>query len=156
MARFEGGVFLIGRFGIKAGAEFVTDFSKQITNALIGLINSEIIQRINRALEFTVSFGPFGSIDIDPHDIPDIPTLARGARNFRGGLAVVGELGPELVALPRGSDVFSNANSAAMLGSSLATLNTSRAERPIIIRIGEREFTDFFKESESRLRTEGR
>ena len=36
-----------------------------------------------------------------------------GVRNFRGGLAVVGEAGPELVSLPRGSNVYSNSELAA-------------------------------------------
>jgi phage-related protein len=34
-----------------------------------------------------------------------LPGLAAGTRNFRGGIALVGERGPELVNLPRGSDV---------------------------------------------------
>lgn len=37
-----------------------------------------------------------------------IPGFATGVQNFRGGLAVVGEEGPELVNLPRGSDVIPN------------------------------------------------
>lgn len=52
--------------------------------------------------------------DIFKGDIGDValgfgpPHGATGFRNFRGGLAVVGEDGPELVNLPRGSDVFTN------------------------------------------------
>lgn len=45
-----------------------------------------------------------------------IPTFATGVRNFGGGLAVVGEEGPELVNLPKGSDVFNNSESRAMMG----------------------------------------
>jgi hypothetical protein len=45
-----------------------------------------------------------------------IPGFADGVRNFSGGLAVVGERGPELVNLPAGSDVFSNQESRAMSG----------------------------------------
>lgn len=37
-----------------------------------------------------------------------LPGFAAGISNFAGGLAVVGERGPETVALPRGSSVFSN------------------------------------------------
>jgi hypothetical protein len=37
-----------------------------------------------------------------------IPGFATGVENFSGGLAVVGERGPELVNLPRGSDVIPN------------------------------------------------
>lgn len=39
---------------------------------------------------------------------------ATGTRNFAGGLSWVGEQGPELVSLPRGTDVFSNGESMAM------------------------------------------
>ena len=37
-----------------------------------------------------------------------IPAFATGVNNFSGGTALVGELGPELVNLPRGSDVIPN------------------------------------------------
>lgn len=41
---------------------------------------------------------------------------ARGTRNWRGGLSWVGEEGPEIVNLPRGSQVLSNQESMAMMG----------------------------------------
>lgn len=43
-------------------------------------------------------------------DLPDLklPGFAEGVTNFRGGLAIVGERGPEVVRLPRGSDVIPN------------------------------------------------
>lgn len=44
-----------------------------------------------------------------------IPGFAKGVTNFQGGLAVVGEDGPELVNLPKGSDVFSHGKSKAMV-----------------------------------------
>jgi hypothetical protein len=46
-----------------------------------------------------------------------IPGFASGVQNFKGGLAVVGERGPELVSLPRGSSVHSNSDSEKMLGA---------------------------------------
>lgn len=57
-----------------------------------------------------------------PGPIPDftIPGFARGVRNFEGGLAMVGERGPELVNLPPGSDVFSNRQSRRMIRDSVA------------------------------------
>lgn len=45
-----------------------------------------------------------------------IPGFAGGVTNFGGGLALVGEKGPELVNLPRGSDVIPNGPSMRMLG----------------------------------------
>jgi hypothetical protein len=46
-----------------------------------------------------------------------IPGFADGVRNFSGGLAVVGERGPELVNLPKGADVFTNEESRKMTAS---------------------------------------
>lgn len=55
--------------------------------------------------------GPLGKVK----DV--IPGFASGVRNFRGGMAWVGEQGPELVNLPPGSDVFSATESARMAAS---------------------------------------
>ena len=44
-----------------------------------------------------------------------LPAFADGVRNFKGGVAMVGESGPELVNLPGGSDVFSNRESKSIL-----------------------------------------
>lgn len=43
------------------------------------------------------------------------PTFATGVENFAGGWAIVGERGPELTYLPRGSNVYSNQKSRDML-----------------------------------------
>jgi len=51
-----------------------------------------------------------------------IPGFATGVQNFGGGLAVVGERGPELVNLPRGSDVIPNGQIANTSGSN-TTIN---------------------------------
>jgi phage-related protein len=40
--------------------------------------------------------------------INEIPQLATGVTNFGGGMALVGENGPEIVNLPRGSNVIPN------------------------------------------------
>lgn len=55
--------------------------------------------------------------------IPEIPKLAKGATNFRGGPAIVGEKGPELVTLPRGANVFSAGQTAAMTGGTTVIIN---------------------------------
>lgn len=44
-----------------------------------------------------------------------IPRNARGTSYFPGGLSLVGEEGPELVNLPRGSQVFSNSRTQSLL-----------------------------------------
>ena len=47
-----------------------------------------------------------------------IPGFATGVKNFAGGWAIVGERGPELVNLPRGSDVYTAQQTKGMIGSS--------------------------------------
>ena len=46
-----------------------------------------------------------------------IPGFASGVKNFEGGLAIVGELGPELVKLPKGSDIYSNTETSGILSN---------------------------------------
>jgi hypothetical protein len=49
--------------------------------------------------------------------------FADGVSNFSGGMALVGERGPELVNLPRGSDIYPAKQTSQMLGSGGATIN---------------------------------
>lgn len=49
-------------------------------------------------------------------NISQIPYLAKGTSYFSGGLAVVGEQGPELVSMPRGASVTPNRETESMLG----------------------------------------
>lgn len=56
-----------------------------------------------------------------------IPGFASGVQNFGGGLAVVGERGPEIVNLPGGSDVFSNEESRGMVGGTTYNINVDVA-----------------------------
>lgn len=53
---------------------------------------------------------------------------AQGTNYWRGGLTWVGELGPELVELPRGSKVFSNEQSMDMMGRKVEHSGTIRVE----------------------------
>ncbi|HXF72685.1 MAG TPA: hypothetical protein VNO79_08780 [Actinomycetota bacterium] len=79
---------------------------KGAINIFIGLVNS-VIRGINDLLEVDIRLpGPIPDIHFDAPDIPEIPTLARGGLLRSGGLAVVGERGPELLQLPRGARVL--------------------------------------------------
>lgn len=69
------------------------DAGKGIANGLLGLIEGAI----KGALAGVPGAGKIS-----------LPRFADGVTNFGGGLAVVGERGPELVRLPRGSDVIPN------------------------------------------------
>lgn len=66
---------------------------------------------------------------------------ALGTSNWKGGLTWVGENGPELVSLPRGSKVYSNAQSNAIAGSTYnITIDASRVQEfNDIIRIAQNE-----------------
>lgn len=52
-------------------------------------------------------------------NIPKIPMLAGGTDFFQGGYAIVGEKGPELVRMPRGSEVDSNEKTQKMLSNGI-------------------------------------
>lgn len=68
------------------------EIGKAFANAIIGVVNTQIIDRINDLLEFKV-----GPIKVNPPDIPRIPALAEGGIVTRPTLALIGEAGPEAV-----------------------------------------------------------
>ena len=105
----------------------------QIGSALAGVYNA-IVTPFQKAFDFITGIpgrivGAIGNIGqllrdkLGDWDIPGplgkvrdvIPGFAEGVRNFEGGWAMVGEQGPELVNLPKGSDVFSNSDTVNML-----------------------------------------
>jgi phage-related protein len=86
----------------KAVGGFASDIASAVSDAVKGAVNW-IIDRVNRALEFTIKV-PFGpDIHVNP---PDIPHVAGGGVIGRTTLALVGERGPELVMLPGGAVVL--------------------------------------------------
>jgi hypothetical protein len=79
-----------------------------------------------------IDIGPFhisgGGVTIDLPKI-DIPHFAGGVTNFAGGLARVGELGPELVRLPGGSDVLpTGAGTGSAAGAGVRLVGVSEAD----------------------------
>lgn len=73
----------------------------------------EVFQKLAEKVEWVVdkikaAWAKLPDFKISMPDLPNIPGFANGVRNFAGGLAVVGERGPELVRLPGGSDVVPN------------------------------------------------
>jgi TP901 family phage tail tape measure protein len=54
-----------------------------------------------------------------------LPQFASGVQNFQGGLAIVGEEGPELAYLPQGTNVVPAGQTASMLGGSGGGTTTS-------------------------------
>ncbi|BBH17505.1 hypothetical protein Back2_17920 [Nocardioides baekrokdamisoli] len=90
--------------GIKKGAStvggFVTDLGKLIVNAVIGFINSTVIDPFDSALHGIGAFGvhPFGN-----KTIPDIPALAEGGiikARPGGTIVTMAEVGHDEAAVP--------------------------------------------------------
>lgn len=95
--------------------EKVKGVIKTPLNAIISTINS-FIEKLN-GLKIPDWVPVVGGKGIN---IPKIPMLAKGSDFFSGGYAVVGEQGPELVQLPRGSKVYPNGETMGMLGDSIS------------------------------------
>jgi hypothetical protein len=80
----------LGKFGLEIGKAFA--------NGILSVINTQIIDRINKLLEFTIDPpGPGPTFKINAPDIPRIPMLADGGIVTGPTLAMIGEAGPEAV-----------------------------------------------------------
>lgn len=96
--------------GIKSGISAV--------GGLVTNIASAIKRAVNNALGLPKHIGikaGKGKFKIDTG--VTIPAFAKGTDNFGGGLALVGEAGPELATLGRGSAVITNKNLMAFIKS---------------------------------------
>jgi len=102
----------VGRIGsgmgnaIKSGFEGIKGGVTSAINWVIDKINS-FINKVN---------GIADKVPGAPH-IGNIPRLYTGGQVTRGGLAIVGESGPEAVMLPAGANVVSNRNTQAALSN---------------------------------------
>jgi phage-related tail protein len=70
------------------------------------------------------------------NDLKSIFHFAKGVTNFQGGLAIVGEEGPELVQLPQGSSVIPAPQTASMLSGSQgapSVSNNTTSTRSVVI-----------------------
>lgn len=74
---------------------------KSPINTVIGIINN-FINGLNK-LQVPDWVPAIGGKGIN---IPNIPMLYKGTDYFKGGMAIVGEQGPELVEMPRGAKVY--------------------------------------------------
>ena len=68
-------------------------------------LNDDYVRDLNKTLTENL---PFLDRNIDLPDLPKIPRYASGTLHHPGGLALVGEQGPELVSLPAGTAVYPN------------------------------------------------
>lgn len=104
--------------GLSTTGDFVGNLAGIIKDAVMGAVNS-VIDLLNTAIPDKLSIP--GAPDVNLPNNP-IPHLARGTNNWRGGWSWVGEEGPELVNLPRGSQVMPAGQSAAAAGGGPAVL----------------------------------
>jgi tape measure domain-containing protein len=100
----------------------VTSVFRGMINNIIGAMNNGIgalnsflggIARGINSVEHTLGITDH---DVVYHNIGTIARLAVGTKNFAGGLAMVGENGPELAYLPRGSQVATARQTQNLLG----------------------------------------
>ncbi len=109
--------------GLQRGVTVVWD---GITGTVRGAINT-LIDAVNgmvRALNGIQVHIPrigVGDVAVGPFDwnglnLAMLPHLASGTRDFGGGWAMLGERGPELAALPRGTRVFSADQTRGLVG----------------------------------------
>jgi len=98
------------------------DLKKQIPSKIyelggivVSAVTSSIVKAVGNLLsDMMKSIADFGSSS-SSLSTSKIRKNAKGTRNFSGGLTLVGEEGPELVNLPRGSDIYSNPETLSML-----------------------------------------
>lgn len=90
----------------------IVSFVKGGVNAIISAINV-FIRGVNKIKvpDFVPGLGGKG------FNISEIPMLYKGTDYFQGGLAIVGEQGPELVSMPRGAQVTPNRETENILSN---------------------------------------
>lgn len=113
------GVFEAAINTIKTAFFGIVNIIKAPLNGLIEMVN-DVIKKINKIKLPDWVPGDWSS----GLNIPEIPMLAKGTDYFRGGTAIVGEQGPELVQMPTGAKVIPNDRTQSMLGSVTITGNT--------------------------------
>lgn len=86
-----------------------------IVNAIIGAVNSIQVHIGRIGLDTPMGFIGVGPFDWNGLQIPRLKYLEAGTPFFGGGLAMLGERGPELAELPAGTRVHSARDTARML-----------------------------------------
>lgn len=105
---------------IEGGADWVAGKAEAVANSIIDAIKSTLRGfRISGSIG-GVDLGPLGHTPSVSFNIAPFSFLARGTNFFGGGLAMVGENGPELVELPRGARVHSAPRTRQLAASGAA------------------------------------
>ncbi len=121
--------------GIKGTLGAIGNLTQQLLDSLRYVINSAI-DAVNQAIPDELGFYVGDRwIGIDLPDNP-IPHLARGVESFGGGMALLGEEGPELAMLPRGTRVLPAGETRQALGGNTYNytqiVNTNAPAEPVI------------------------
>ncbi len=108
-------------------AQSFADMARNITSSLQGLTNSirsgDFLGILGGLLEIFTTLGSAGVFGSGLQGrLNRVPGNANGTRSFAGGLSVVGERGPELVNLPRRSQVIPNHKLSGMGGGAIAQI----------------------------------
>ncbi|WP_207637073.1 phage tail tape measure protein [Desulfosporosinus sp. OT] len=116
-------------------AKGIYDFIKPKIDLVIDIFNtvSTVIEKaLGWLLKWNKTDAKDKTVKVSYNSTSDGMKAARNANgtdNWRGGLTWVGEEGPELLNLPRGSQIFSNEESMAMAGSGVASSSPVIFER---------------------------
>jgi phage-related protein len=104
----------IGSAVYTAGEAFfvLRDWIADAISGAIGWIDS-LIQKIRSIPK--PDLGGLGGV------VGKVNPFAKGGRNISGGLSLVGEEGPELLNLPRGTDIYSAGETASMIRNGMRT-----------------------------------
>lgn len=95
--------------GVSSLLSKATDIAKKFVNSIIGFINTNLIDKMNRLFEFTIPVPFSDGIKINPPDIPNIP-------KFHSGGVVPGGSGRETLALLRAGEVVFTRDQMQVLG----------------------------------------
>lgn len=150
-------------------AEYLGGVFKTPINAVISLING-VLGEVNKIKLDVPDWVPVIGGKQFSANIPKIPMLAKGTNNFSGGPAIVGEKGPELVNLRRGSQVIPNNRTERLLNnySNVSNQNSDiifapnyiiqgNADKDTIVEANRLSFSEFkqfmnmYKQEKSRL-----
>lgn len=102
----------------------LSNFFGGIMNGIVGAFKTGINWLIDQINGFISGINSINVVGFSVH-IPLIPHLAKGTDNFMGGMALVGENGPELVNLPRGAGVFDNRKTESFLSAMKSPMSAS-------------------------------
>jgi hypothetical protein len=101
-------------------AKTVEEFGDAVARQLVDQILLEALRSVFASLPFPANIIAAGGAIAGARALIGqvVPGFADGVTNFEGGTALVGERGPELVNLPRGSNVVTNENTESLLRDS--------------------------------------